>query len=484
MLRLQSEIEYDFEEILVDEYQDTNPLQGRILDGFKSKSMFCVGDYDQSIYAFNGADINIISSFDERYIDAKVFTLKKNYRSTSAILNLASTVINNNPRIYEKELEVVRNEKPIAPKLLGFPELFDQYEYIAKNISNTIQNQEIGYDDIAIIFRNNSTADGIEANLREFNIPSRRKGGTSFFDSREIKALLDLMTILHNPKDMMAFIHIFEYAKGVGNAIAKELFDGLIRLSGDKQNIIDGFFHPVDIASPFEKPTHNVQLGLFDDCIEFGSITRFRRLNFEDKFLANDILKHPKLHIDGADYLHDLYGLIKQTRQIKNPSRLLQTIISSKIFIKITELLSTKRGTLKDGSVDMTLKEESKDRISNKAKILQNLTYHYHDIHKFLNAMILGGGELSQGEGVNLLTIHASKGLEFKKVFIIDLMEGRFPNKKLMNSGGSLDEERRLFYVAVTRARDELILSYAKYDKIKKLDFIASQFLREAKMIE
>ena len=102
---------------------------------------------------------------------------------------------------------------------------------------------------------------------------------------------------------------------------------------------------------------------------------------------------------------------------------------------------------------------------------------------KFLNSMILGASELSQGEGVNLLTIHASKGLEFKKVFIIDLMDGRFPNKKLMSSGGSLEEERRLFYVAVTRAKDELILSYAKYDKIKKLDFIASRFLKEANMV-
>ena len=97
--------------------------------------------------------------------------------------------------------------------------------------------------------------------------------------------------------------------------------------------------------------------------------------------------------------------------------------------------------------------------------------------------MILGGGELSEGEGVNLLSIHASKGLEFTEVYVIDLIDGRFPNRTLMSKGGSLEEERRLFYVAVTRAKDTLYLSYAKYDKIKKLDFIYSPFLEEAGLI-
>ena len=97
--------------------------------------------------------------------------------------------------------------------------------------------------------------------------------------------------------------------------------------------------------------------------------------------------------------------------------------------------------------------------------------------------MILGGSEMSEGDGVNLLSIHASKGLEFKEVYVIDLMDGRFPNRKLMSKGGSIEEERRLFYVAVTRAKDILYLSYAKYDKIKKMTFVASPFLKEAGMI-
>jgi DNA helicase-2/ATP-dependent DNA helicase PcrA len=98
--------------------------------------------------------------------------------------------------------------------------------------------------------------------------------------------------------------------------------------------------------------------------------------------------------------------------------------------------------------------------------------------------MILGGSEMSEGEGVNLLSVHASKGLEFKEVYVIDLMDGRFPNRKLMSKGGSLEEERRLFYVAVTRAQDILYLSYAKYDRIKKMDFIHSPFLKEAGLVK
>ena len=101
--------DFNFKEILVDEYQDTNPLQGRLLENFKPKSLFCVGDYDQSIYAFNGSDIGIISTFGDRYKDATVFTLKKNYRSTKPILDLATRVIEHNERVYEKNLEVVRN---------------------------------------------------------------------------------------------------------------------------------------------------------------------------------------------------------------------------------------------------------------------------------------------------------------------------------------------------------------------------------------
>ncbi|WP_320036325.1 ATP-dependent helicase [Halarcobacter sp.] len=479
MLKTLKENEFAFKEILVDEYQDTNPLQGRLLDGFKPKSLFCVGDYDQSIYAFNGSDIGIISTFSQRYKDAEVFTLRKNYRSSKPILDLATKVIEHNERIYEKQLQVMRNDVNIAPKLLAFTELFQQYHHI----SDLISKSGTPHSDIAIIFRNNSSADGIEANLREYGIPAKRKGGMSFFDSVEVKFVIDMLVMQLSHNDMMAFIHVLEHGKGIGKAIAKDIFDALIKL-GDG-DLFKGLFHPrEDIHNPFEtNKVKNIQLGLFDDFLELGSVSKFKDCGFEDSFLGNPLLKHPKLSVDGAKYIYDFYLLVKQLRRVKNPETMVSNIVGSMMYSKIKDFLATKRATQKDGQINPTQKAKGLAKINRKGMLLRNLSRNFQDLSKFVNSMILGGGEMSEGEGVNLLSVHASKGLEFKEVFVIDLMDGRFPNRKLMSKGGSLEEERRLFYVAVTRAKDILYLSYAKFDKIKKIDFIHSPFLKEAGLI-
>ena len=479
MLETLKEKEFDFKEILVDEYQDTNPLQGRLLDGFRPKSLFCVGDYDQSIYAFNGSDIGIISTFAKRYENAKVFTLRKNYRSTKPILDLATKVIEFNERVYEKKLEVVRTETEHKPKLLAFGELFSQYQYLSELISKT----STPHNEIAVIYRNNSSADGIEATLREFSIPAKRKGGMSFFDSVEVKFVLDVLVMQITHNDMMAFIHIVEHGKGIGKAIAKDVFDALIKL-GDG-DLLKGLFHPrEDINNPYENgKVKNRQLGLFDDFLELGSISKFKDCNFEEAFLGNPILKHPKLNVDGGKYLYDIYLLMKHLRRTKIPETLVTSISSSMAYSKLKDALSTKRATQKDGTINPMQKTKALAKINRKVMLLKNLSRNFQDLSKFINSMILGGSEMSEGEGVNLLSIHASKGLEFKEVYVIDLMDGRFPNRKLMSKGGSIEEERRLFYVAVTRAKDILYLSYAKSDKIKKMSFIASPFLREAGLI-
>ena len=479
MLETLKEKEFEFKEILVDEYQDTNPLQGRLLDGFRPKSLFCVGDYDQSIYAFNGSDIGIISTFGTRYPNAEVFTLRKNYRSTKPILDLATKVIEHNERVYEKKLEVVRTETEHKPKLLAFGELFSQYQYLSELISKT----STPHNEIAVIYRNNSSADGIEATLREFSIPAKRKGGMSFFDSVEVKFILDVLVMQITHNDMMAFIHIVEHGKGIGKAIAKDVFDALIKL-GDG-DLLKGLFQPrADMNNPYENgKVKNRQLGLFDDFLELGSISKFKDSNFDESFLGNPILKHPKLNVDGGKYLFDIYLLMKHLRRTKIPETLVTSISSSMAYSKLKDALSTKRATQKDGTINPMQKTKALAKINRKVMLLKNLSRNFQDLSKFINSMILGGSEMSEGEGVNLLSIHASKGLEFKEVYVIDLMDGRFPNRKLMSKGGSIEEERRLFYVAVTRAKDILYLSYAKSDKIKKMSFIASPFLREAGLI-
>lgn len=475
---LASQNDLGYKEVLIDEYQDTNALQGTLIDAMKPPSLFCVGDYDQSIYAFNGADISIIGTFSTHYQDAVIHTLNKNYRSTIPILSLANTVIAYNERIYPKTLEVTRDHEAQSPKLLIYDELFDQYHGIAQLIGDSSTPRE----EIAVIFRNNASADGIEASLREVGIACRRRGGTSFFDSKEIKALLDIYTLLVNESDMMAFIHLFDYAKGVGSAIAKELFVALQKLG--QGSFLRGLYTPdTSVTNPFEKRRLNHQLGLFDDFAELGSAGRFAKLGMDPNFMGNPILKHAKLTKDSAIFLHDLFMLFRQLRDIKEPKVAVQKIAISNLYGHVIEHLSHRRAMTENGSIDEKAKTESQERIRRKGTVLFELSKPYKDHERFLNAMVLGSQDLTQGEGVHLLSIHASKGLEYQEVYVIDLMDGRFPNRKLMSRSGSIEEERRLFYVSVTRAKDRLCLSYAKYDKIKKTNFVPSQFLFEAGLI-
>ena len=467
-----------YKEVLVDEYQDTNALQGTIIDAMNPPSIFCVGDYDQSIYAFNGADIGIIGSFTKKFPDAIVHTLTKNYRSSRPILSLATKVIEHNERIYPKQLEVTRIHDAKAPSLLMFDELFDQYHQIAA----MIRASQTPREEIAVIFRNNSSADGIEVGLRELDIACKRKGGTSFFDSQEVKAVLDLYTLLVNESDMMAFIHLFEFARGVGSAMAKELYMALKVLGHG--SMFYGLYAPDEsIKNPFEKRKLNHQLGLFDDFLELGAVGKYAKLGFEEKFMKNMVLKHPKLTKESATFLHNFYLLFRDLKGVKSPVQVVDKITKSELFRYIADVLASKRSLLKDGSVDEKQKAEALTRIERKNLLLKELSKPYNEHERFLNAMILGSSDLTQGEGVNLLSVHASKGLEYTEVYVIDLMDGRFPNRKLMQRGGSLDEERRLFYVSVTRAKDILYLSYAKYDKVKKQNFVASQFLYEAGLV-
>jgi DNA helicase-2/ATP-dependent DNA helicase PcrA len=356
-----------------------------------------------------------------------------------------------------------------------YNDLFEQYQSIARNIKHT----HVPNDQIAVIFRNNSSADGIEATLREVGITCKRKGGTSFFDTKEIKFLLDLLSLLVNPKDMVAFIHIFEYAGGVGSALSKEFFQCFLHFGNG--NFIQGVLYPQTNDLPKLNPNKNVQLGLFDDDHEVSSAVRFKHLDLPRHIYTHPLLKHPKLIQDGVKFFKDFHLLMDAIQKESNPTHILQAAISSKLYEGIVDMLSTQRGRLKSGEVDKEKKKQSKERIQRKAKLLLDLSRQYKELGRFVNAMVLGGGELSEGEGVNLLTVHASKGLEFPEVYVIDLVDGRFPNRKMMSS---IEEERRLFYVAVTRAKDKLYLSLAKFDKVKKIDYKPSQFLHEAGLIK
>lgn len=474
---LLKEQKYEFDEILVDEYQDTNTLQSSLIEAFNSKSLFCVGDYDQSIYAFNGADINIIGGFKDRFKDAQIFSLNKNYRSSKSILALANKVILNNERLYPKELIVTRNDEFKAPTLLTFENLFGQYQSIAKMILTSGVNLE----EIAVIFRNNSSADGVEVALREQGITSVRKGSGSFFESLEVRAFNAMLALVVNPKDIMAFIHLVQYTKGVGGVLAKEIFDALLKLGHG--SLTKGFLEPDKSVNLQNHQKRNYQLGLFADLEELAYETRFK---FDSEFEGHPILRLSKINDLCAKNLEKIYLFLKEAMELKHSLSLVNLICENSFYREICEELAIKRATNKAGQVDVLRKNENLEKIETKFNVLKELAKNYSDIYKYYNFLTLGANEMSSGKGVNLLSVHASKGLEFDLVFVIDLAQGRFPNQKLMRMGGSLEEERRLFYVAVTRAKNILYLSYAKNDnndkndKNKKTTFAPSCFLIEA----
>ncbi|MBD3808827.1 MAG: ATP-dependent helicase, partial [Epsilonproteobacteria bacterium] len=199
---------------------------------------------------------------------------------------------------------------------------------------------------------------------------------------------------------------------------------------------------------------------------------------------THPLYSHSKADDDNMVFFENIKEYYKEIQKEKNPSKMIAKLIKSPLYESIVELLSLQRSRLKNGEIEQNRYAGAKEKILQKAMLLYELSKNYHEIDRFLNAMILGAGELSQGDGVNLLTVHASKGLEFSDVYVIDLMDGRFPNTKLMSRGGELEEERRLFYVAVTRAKEKLYLSFASYDKVKKTEFKPSIFLFEAKMLK
>ncbi len=467
-----------YKEVLCDEFQDTNPLQESILDAINPPSLFCVGDYDQSIYAFNGADISIISNFTQKYKNAQVFTLTKNYRSSKEILDLANQVIQYNERIYPKNLEVVKSGHFNKPTLLNYSDNKAQCQDIAKRIV-----MRKNFKEVAVIFRNNASADQLEAALRSHNVPSKRKGSASFFESKEVALALDICALIFNPKDIMATIHVLSCISDIGSNTAKDIHEALMLLgNGDLKLALT---HPNKEAKIYTKKKEITSMGLFEEIFALENSSRFNSV-IDKAFHSHPVLMHPKISLNGAKMLSDFFILYTKA-PIHSPSALIKHILESAFFQTFKTRLLKERSKNKDGSYNEFKKLQAQKRFNEKMDLLSSLAKNYQNLGRFLNGTLIGSSEATQGEGVNLLSVHASKGLEFKDVYIIDLMEGRFPNHKLMNTGGGIEEERRLFYVAITRAKENLWLSYAKNElreNAKPKEYKPSVFLYEAGLLK
>ncbi|GAA9352073.1 ATP-dependent helicase [Helicobacter pylori] len=467
-----------YKEVLCDEFQDTNPLQESILDAINPPSLFCVGDYDQSIYAFNGADISIISNFTQKYKNAQVFTLTKNYRSSKEILDLANQVIQRNERIYPKNLEVVKSGHFNKPTLLNYNDNIVQCQDIAKRIV-----MRKNFKEVAVIFRNNASADQLEAALRSHNVPSKRKGSASFFESKEVALALDICALIFNPKDIMAAIHVLSHISDIGSNTAKDIHEALMLLGNGDLKL--ALIQPDKEAKIYTKKKEITSMGLFEEIFALENSSRFNSV-IDKAFHSHPVLMHPKISLNGAKMLIDFFILYTKA-PTHSPSALIKHILESAFFQTFKTRLLKERSKNKDGSYNEFKKLQAQKRFNEKMDLLSSLAKNYQNLGRFLNGTLIGSSEATQGEGVNLLSVHASKGLEFKDVYIIDLMEGRFPNHKLMNTGGGIEEERRLFYVAITRAKENLWLSYAKNElreNAKPKEHKPSVFLYEAGLLK
>ncbi|MBI4353155.1 MAG: ATP-dependent helicase [Candidatus Omnitrophica bacterium] len=392
-----------FRYCLVDEYQDTNRLQHeliRLLSGFH-KNVLVVGDDAQSIYSFRAATVRNILDFPEDYEGTKVFKIETNYRSTKAVLELANASIRNNVHQFPKMLKSVRGRGAL-PQLVKTRDTRQEARFAAQRIVE-FQESGVSLSDMAVLFRARFQAAELELELAKTGVPYIIRGGVRFFEQAHIKDALSFLRIFVNPYDEIAWIRALTLQAGIGSRYAGRIFESVEQAKGDLRQI----------ASP-----------------SFGE---------------------------------DL------------PVRVRQGFSAFKKILK--ELLQSKDGR-PDGMIEAVLEhgyeehvlmnfENAKDRVED-LKELVNFAHTYKDIKDFLADVTLREGfrgesllleeEGSSHEELVLSTIHQAKGLEWKAVIVIGLAEGYFPHAKSSQNEEELEEERRLFYVAVTRAKEDLLL--------------------------
>ncbi|MBY0379678.1 MAG: UvrD-helicase domain-containing protein, partial [Burkholderiales bacterium] len=390
---------HQFKHILVDEFQDTNSLQYNWIKLFKSNSakIFAVGDDDQSIYSFRGAKVTNMQLFLKDFAIATPIRLQQNYRSTTNILQAANAVINNNQSRIGKNLWTQNTDGAKVRLYEGYTEE-DEAFFVMEEIRHLINGKTLA-SDIAILYRSNAQSRILEQALYRNNIPYRVYGGLRFFDRQEIKIVLSYLRIALNHNDNEAFLKVFNFPpRGIG---AKTI--ELLQQISEQNNV-----------------------SLFDGCNFLKGKQKVLLANFTNIVIS-----------------------------IKNKST--DNHLPEIIEFIIKETLLTKH--YNDD------KKNGKERVENLQELVNAVTNYKSDaentITDFLTHTILEStdGQSSQLENaVQLMTVHAAKGLEFKVVFIVGLEEGLFPYGNSLDSEQGTEEERRLMYVAITRAKEQLYL--------------------------
>lgn len=429
-----------FRYILVDEYQDTNHSQYLIVKALASKfeNICVVGDDAQSIYSFRGANIYNILNFKKDYPDAVTVSLEQNYRSTQNIVNAANVVISKNVQQFKKNV-FSENEEGDKIKVYRALSDADEASFVASNIWEKHNSEQRKFTDFAILYRTNSQTRAFEDALRRKNIPYKVYGGLSFYQRKEVKDLIAYLRILINENDNEALSRIINYpTRGIGETTQNKLV-----VFADSQNVsVSSVLDNLGIYAP--------QLGLNN-----GILTKLS--DFWSMIKAFQVMLKTENAYNVAMEVAKRSGLIKFLKDDQTPEGI------SRVE-NIQELMNSMQGFIEE-------QQQIEDGDPSLSNFLENIA---------LSADTQTDKD-EQGDQVSLMTIHLSKGLEFPVVHLVGLEENLFPSFMSSSTREELEEERRLFYVALTRAEKQAYFTYAvsRFQWGKITDAEPSRFLSE-----
>ncbi|TDQ29713.1 ATP-dependent helicase [Tenacibaculum caenipelagi] len=426
-----------FRYILVDEYQDTNHSQYLIVRALADRfqNICVVGDDSQSIYGFRGANIQNILNFQKDYPDVKTFKLEQNYRSTSNIVRAANSVIDKNKTKLDKEIWTA-NDAGDSVKVMRTISDGEEGRFVAQSIWENQMNHQLTSDQFAILYRTNAQSRAIEDALRKKDIKYKIYGGISFYQRKEIKDLLSYLRILINPNDEEALKRIINYpARGIGATTI------------DKLTIA---------ANHYKKSMFDILKNISTIDININSGTKTKLQNFVNMIQRFQIEAQTKNAFEIADLVVKQTQLVKDLQKDGTPEGVNKVENVQELLNGIKDFITDKIETGEDASLTSFLEDVAL-------------------------ATDFDSDKQDEEPRVSLMTIHLSKGLEFPYVYIVGLEESLFPSAMSMNTRSELEEERRLFYVALTRAEKGAYLTYAqtRYRWGKLTDGEPSRFLEE-----
>ncbi len=409
-----------FQYILVDEYQDTNFSQHLIVKQLADvhQRVCVVGDDAQSIYSFRGADIDNILKFKSNYPGTKVFKLEQNYRSTRNIVSAANSLIKKNSEQIFKNVFSERNEGEKIEVISAFSD-FEEGIIVANKIASMRLEQQASYSDFAILYRTNAQSRVFEGSLRKLNIPYRIYGGLSFYQRKEIKDIISYFRLIINPSDEIAFHRVINYpTRGIGNVTVSKITD-----AANQHNV--GLW---EIISNLDK---------YDLKINAGTA---KKINGFQELIAEFIEQNEEVSaFELGQLVIKKTGIAQETYSDLSPEGMSRTQNVQELMNAMSEFVDIRK---EQGEEDET---HLVDFLSEAALLTDQDT----------------DSEASDDK-VTLMTVHASKGLEFEHVFIVGMEEDLFPSSMIKSELRGLEEERRLFYVAITRAKQTCIITFAK----------------------